>query len=257
MTPLDRAHAAMQDAPDDDAARLTFYERLADAELHVLLRTEAEGDTIDPRLFQTSQGTFVLVFDRAERLAEFAKGHAPFAALSGRVLSAMLAGRRIGMALNPDVAPSSHLVPSDAVDWLSGALRGAPDEVEARPTELHPPGDLPDRLLTALDTKLAIAAGRARMAYLSQATYDTGATGHLLAFIDPAEGAEHALARAVREAVVFSGIEAGALDVAFFPAADPVAARLARIGLRVDLPKSDPSPPGAPGNDPEKPPKLR
>ena len=36
-TPLDRAHAKMQSASDQDAARLGFYERLADAELFLLL----------------------------------------------------------------------------------------------------------------------------------------------------------------------------------------------------------------------------
>src|SRR5690606_31349927 len=37
MTPLARAHAAMEAAPDDDRARLAFYEALAAAELLVPL----------------------------------------------------------------------------------------------------------------------------------------------------------------------------------------------------------------------------
>jgi len=36
-TPLDTAHAAMMAAPENDAARLRFYERMADAELYLLL----------------------------------------------------------------------------------------------------------------------------------------------------------------------------------------------------------------------------
>ena len=47
-TPLDRAHDAMQAEPGDDAARLRFYERLADAELFLLLDAEAEGDRSNP-----------------------------------------------------------------------------------------------------------------------------------------------------------------------------------------------------------------
>ncbi|MBJ3762482.1 SseB family protein [Maribius pontilimi] len=257
MTPLDDAHAAMEAAPDDDAARLRFYERLADGELFLLLTREPEGDALDPRLFETSQGAFVLVFDRAERLADFADGQAPFAALSGRILAAMLDGKGIGLALNPGVAPSSFLVPSDAVAWLAETLGQGPDEIEARPTELHPPGDLPERLLTALDAKLATATGLARMAYLVWASYETGVRSHMLAVIDPAFGAERALARAVREALVFSGLEAGALDVAFFDASDAMAARLAKVGLRFDIPKFEAAQPVAPGSDPDAPPKLR
>ena len=61
------------------------------------------------------------------------------------------------------------------------------------------------------------------------------------------------------EALTFSGLDAGELDVGFFEASDPLVARLAKVGLQFDLPDpiAMPSPPGAPGMDPEKPPKLR
>ena len=39
-TPLDAAHTAMIDNPADDAARLRFYERVADVELYLLLADE-------------------------------------------------------------------------------------------------------------------------------------------------------------------------------------------------------------------------
>lgn len=258
-TPLDDAHAAMTAAPEDDDARLAFHDRLASAELYLLLVREPEGDeALDPRLFETSQGTFVLAFDRVERLSAFAEGSAPYAALSGRILAAMLDGNGVGLALNPGVAPSSYLMPSEAVTWLAETLSDAPDELEARPSELSPPGDLPDRLLTALDAKLASAQGLARMAYLCGVTWETGARGHLLAFVDASPGAEGALARAVREALVFSGLEAGALDVAFFAAHDTIAGRLARVGLRFDLPAFEAQvAPAAPGTDPDNPPRLR
>ena len=64
LTPLDTAHAAMEAAPQDDAARLRFYERLADGELFLMLTEEAKGEDISPSLFDTGEGSFVLVFDR-------------------------------------------------------------------------------------------------------------------------------------------------------------------------------------------------
>ena len=82
----------------------------------------------------------------------------------------------------------------------------------------------------------------------------------MLAFVDALEGARDALASAVAEALTFSGIEAGALDVAFFSASDPITARLARVGLRIDLPqppRPTPAQPQAPGSDPDTPPILR
>jgi hypothetical protein len=260
MTPLDQAHAAMDAAPDDDAARLRFYDRLAGSELVLLLEEEPEGAQIRPALFPVEDQTFALVFDSEERLTAFAEGAAPYAALSGRALARMLAGQGVGLGVNLGVAPSSILIEAASVDWLSATLAEAPEEVEDRPETLEAPTGLPETLLTALDARLATAEGLARMAYLVAATYEGGRRGHLVAFIDAVPGAERSLARAVGDALTFSGVEAGSLDVGFFRAADPVAARLSRVGLRFDLPEAprpETGPPRAPGTDPETPPRLR
>mgnify|MGYP000356725688 CR=1 FL=1 len=258
MTDLDQAHAAMEAAPEDDAARLRFYERLADTELFMLLGAEAMGDQITPELFEIEDQKFTLIFDREERLSQFVGRVAPYAGIPGRALVQMLAGQGIGLALNLDVAPSAMLIPAEAVDWLVATLSHSPDETEARLTEVSAPGGLPEEVVSGLDRKLAIAAGLARFAYLAAATYEDGARGHVLAFVDAVDGAEKALASAASEALTFSGVEAGVMDVLFVRASDPLAAHLAKVGLRFDLPEPEaPHVPGAPGMDPKNPPKLR
>ncbi len=253
MTPLDKAHAEMEAS---EAARLRFYERLADAELFLLLDAPAEGKQISPSLFPVEDTNLVLAFDREERLAEFA-GSAPYAALSGRALAQMLAEQSLGLGLNLEVAPSSIVLPPTAIAWLHETLGTAPKDVEATPEELLPPAGLPEALVTGLDTKLAMSTGLARHAYLCAVRYKGGGQSHMLAFLDPVPGAEPALAHAVNEALVFSGIEAGSLDVAFFSARDPLAAELAKVGLRFDLPEmAAPEAPVAPGMNPDKPPRL-
>lgn len=257
-TPIDAAHAAMTAAPEDDRARLRFYERLADAELFLLLEAEAEGDAIRPALFPVEGQSYALAFDTEERLAEFAGAVAPYAGLSGRALAGLLAGAGLGLALNPDVAPSAWLLDPAAVAWLTETLAGGPTETEARIEALTPPGALPEAVIAALDAKLPAAAGLARFAWLAGADYGGGRRGHVLAFVDAVPGAERALAGAVSEALVFSGIEAGEIDVAFFRASDPMAARLAKVGLRFDLPAPEAMPgPSAPGMDPKRPPRLK
>jgi len=259
-TVLDQAHAAMQAAPEDDAARLRFFERLGDAELFLLLEVEAVDDQVTPQVFDPGAGPLVLVFDREERLAAFVGAEAPYAALSGRVIADLLAEQGLGLGLNLDVAPSSFLLDADGVRWLAQTMGHGPDEVEARLAEVRAPKGLPDALIAALDTKLATATGLAQLAYLVGTTDSEGAQGHMLAFVGVAPGAEGALAQAASEALTFSGIEAGAMDVGFFDARDPVTERLARVGLRFDLPQPAParSPePAAPGMDPDRPPRLR
>jgi hypothetical protein len=170
----------------------------------------------------------------------------------------MITGQGIGLALNLEVAPSAMLIPTEAVDWLHATLENQPQEAEARLTEVSAPKGLPEAVVTGLDRKLAIAAGLANMAYLAAATYDDKSRGHVLAFIDAVPGSESALARAAGEALTFSGIEAGSMDVLFARGSDPLAAHLAKVGLRFDLPAlHDPQAPGSPGMDPNKPPKLR
>ncbi|WP_342076878.1 SseB family protein [Yoonia sp. SS1-5] len=258
MTDLDLAHAAMDAAPDDDVARLRFYERLADTELFMLLGEEAAGDQVTPELFEIEDQRFALIFDREARLAQFVGRAAPYAGVPGRDLVKMLTGQGVGLALNLEVAPSAMLIPAEAVDWLMQTLSHGPEAAEARLTEISPPAGLPEAVVTGLDRKLAIAAGRARFAYLAAATYDNGAQGHILAFVDAAPGAEDALASAAGEALTFSGIEAGVMDVLFVRASDPMAAHLAKVGLRFDLPEPvTPQAPTAPGTDPNTPPKLR
>ena len=256
-TVLDKAHASMVAAPVDDALRLRFFERFADAELFLLLAREADGENIEPEIFPLESGACVVAFDTEERLSAFTGRAAPFASLSGRVLAGLLAGQGIGIGLNLG-APSEYLLSPDAVDWLAATLAESPAEIEERPEELHAPSGLPERLIEALDAKLAAAEGMADMAWLAGVTYRGGRRGHLLAFTGTLPGAETALARAVSEALIFSGIEAGELDVAFLRASDPIAARLTRVALRFDIPVPEmPAGPSAPGMDPSAPPRLK
>ncbi|MEM7295146.1 MAG: SseB family protein [Pseudomonadota bacterium] len=260
-TALDRAHAAMEAAPENDAARLRFYERLSDAELFLLLETPAQEDAASPQSFEIEGQSFVLAFDREERLAAFA-GAAPYLALSGRRLVALLAAEGSGLGLNLEVAPSAFLLGPEGVGWLAGILSEAqahaqPLSTEA-PLEVFAPRGVPDALLLALDQKLAIAEEAARSAYLVGVRYRDGRLGHVLAIVDVAPGAETALSQAVAEALVFSGVEAGTLDVSFVRAADQITARFARHGVRFDLPELvSTREPEAPGMDPSRPPRLR
>ncbi|MCR9152287.1 MAG: SseB family protein [Rhodobacteraceae bacterium] len=261
-TALDRTHAAMAAAPGYDAARLRFYAALADAELFLLIEEAEDGAEVRPRVFALEEGRFVLAFDREDRLAAFAEGPAPYAALPGRVLAQRLAGSGIGLGLNLAVAPSEFLMPPEAVDWLAATLGAGPDETAARPVAFTAPRGLPEALLSALDAKLALMAGLAERALLAGVTYEDGRRGHLLALVGARAGSEPALAKAVAEALTFCGIEAGELDVTFLPTGAPATGAMERAALAFDIPApasrtAQIVTPAAPGTDPSRPPKLR
>lgn len=258
MTPLDAAHAAMLADPEDDAARLRYYARLADAELFLLLDREAQGGQVSPRVFPLDDGPVVLAFDSEERLADFAAGPAPYAALPGRVVAAQLAGRGIGLGVNLG-AVSAMLLPAEAAAWLADVLDRRPQVAAGRPRAVRPPGALPPALAAAVAEKLSRAGGLAAAAVVVAAEWDDGREGHLLAFVGVAPGAEDALAAAAGEALAFSGLDAGEMDVAFLDPADSVTAALMRAGLHLPLPApaepESPVAPRPPGID--APPRLR
>lgn len=257
VTLLDAAHAAVSADPDNEALRLRFFERLADGEMVVLLEREAVGGSLEPKVFELEDGPVVLVFDREERLASFTGGIAPYAALPGRVIAGLLKGQGIGLGVNLGVAPSSMLLPAEAMDWLAETLDEAPEELEAVPEAFVAPA-VQEAVVAALDAKLAKAGGLALAAVLAGVVYRGGRRGHVLAFLDAAEGSEAALARAMGEALVFSGVEAGELDVVFLRMGEVAAEAVLRAGLRFDLPAPEaPAARVAPGMDPSRPPKLR
>lgn len=258
-TPLDLAHAAMTADPGDDAARLRYFARLADGMLWLWTEAEVTGGEVRPRLFPTEAGPVVLAFDREDRLAQAAGAAVPYAALPGRVLVRALAGlEEVSLGVNLGAEAPEYLLPPEALAWLADTLDHAPEATEARPVAFSPPAALPAMLMDALGEKLARAGGLAAAALVAGVTYEGGRRGHMLAFLDADPGAEQALARAVAEALTFSGLDAGEIDVAFLRAGDAGTAAMARAGLRIDLPapaERAPAAPPAPGS--KGPPRLR
>ena len=265
MTPYDRAHAAMEAEPDNEALRLAVYDRLADAELFMLLEEEPEGDDITPQVFETEEGDFVLAFDLEERLSAFVGGPAPYAALPGRVIAQTLAGEGVGLGINLGVAESAMLLPPEALDWLTHALTHAPTATQATPVSFEapclPPAVL-GLLLPAFEAKFAQLAGLASHALLGGVIYDDGRQGHVLAFVGAPVPAQPGIAKAMAEALAFSGLEAGEIDVTFLAEGEPATEVLMQKALVLALPEAvEPEVREeritAPGMDPDKPPILR
>lgn len=251
-TPIDLAHRAQADDPENSTLTLRLYERVLDAELLLVLAAPPAADDLRPLVVDLAEGPFVLAFDRDDRLAEFLGEPAPFAMLSGRRAVALLAGRRAGLALNLG-APSATLLDASGVDWLAGMAAHAPVEAAARASRFADPA-APTALLSALGPKLAAMADRIASAHLVEAHYPD-APARLLLVLAGTPGTDRpGMAAAVAEAVRFSGLEGVALDVAFLEPGTPAHGSAERVGIRFELPR----PPArrGPGMDPGRPPKL-
>ena len=252
---LDRLYAALQ--AGGDAAGLAFYRALADAELFVLLEVEAEGAVVTPRVFDLAEAAVLLAFDSEERLAGFAVGPQPYAALPGRVVAGQMVGQNLSLGLNLGSGAASEVIlPPEAIDWLVQMLDQAPPLAVAARVQRFEVPMVPQAVLAALPAALA-GVGRA---CLVGVRYDDGRRGQMLALTGVAAGAEAKVARAVTEAMGFSGVEAGALDVAFLAADDPLLAAMAGLALVFEgqvAEAPDVTGPTGPGMDPARPPYLR
>lgn len=256
-TVLDLAHAAMEAAPEDAAARLRFYGRLAESELCVLIRSD-EGDRLEPVVFALAEGRFVMAFDREDRLAAFADAPSPYAAVPGRALVQQLAGQGLGLGLNLGVAPSAFLMPPDAVDWLAATLGAAPEVAPMRPVRLAAL-DGAAALLDAVAPGLEPLRGIGRAVAAVRAVDGEGHETPVLAVIGAPTGSQEAIAKALAETLVFAS-GAAAPDILFLAPDEPLAAEALALGAVFDLTPVAAEPasaPAAPGSDPDRPPRLR
>ncbi len=259
-TPLDVAHGAMMAAPDDAPTRLQFYHCLADTELFMLLEKEVDNEKITPEVFDLSDDSYVLVFDTQERMAAFTGVPKPYAALSGRMISALLLNKNIGLGVNLDVAPSAILIPPNGLSWLTDTLENTPEKRMAKAIKISKYNVISPDLLEGLNARILRTGGVALAAFLVLVDYENGTSGPLIGFVDTPENARDALAKSVTEALIFSGLSEGTIDVGFFASSDPIVATLARVGHQFELPKPvEPvhKTPMAPGLDPESPPILK
>jgi hypothetical protein len=164
-------------------------------------------------------------------------------------------GLSLGLNLGSGAA-SEMILPPEALDWLVAMLdQKVPEPLAARIAGFVPPV-VPAVVLAAL----APVARAARRACLVGVRYQEGGQGQLLALVGVEAAAEARVARAVTEALAFSGVEAGALDVAFLAEGDAMLARMAGIALVIDeLAEVAPEPARqvGPGMDPARPPVLR
>ncbi len=258
LTALDRAHAAAEAAPDDEALRWQVYAALAQSELFVLLECEPDDGPIRPQVFDLDEGRFVLAFDAEERLTEFTGGPAGYAGLPGRALAAMLAPAGLGLALNLG-AVSSRLLPPDALGWLIEALEAEPQPRSEAPVG-HRALDEADRLAAALTPHLPTLAGLVTALHLTEAVYPDASRAPLLTLETPAPEAARPLARMLAEALRFANAGPAEVDIAVVPEGAVELAELRAHALTLTPPAPVSAPvaaPRAPGSDPDKPPILR
>lgn len=261
-SPLDLAHQTMQAAPDDDSARLAYYLALAASELYLLLNSEPQGDDLSPQVLTTGDGPLILAFDSEERLASFADRPQPYAALPGRVILALVAGKGLSLGINLATDDRAFLMAPEAINWLANRLQTEPSVRVRQPIGWRACADA-KALGASLARALAGMGALAKTAWLIEADHADGTAAPALIIQGAAPANEAALAKAATEAFAFSGLTKGRADVLFMDAD-----QIRKLGLHdlahpvplsspAALPAASPRHLSPPGSDPARPPRLR
>ncbi len=248
-TPLDRA-ALQVAAEGSDAAWRLLLSRVSATDLFLLLEAEAEGDQVRPVVTDPGSGPVALAFDREARLAEMAGG-APYAAVPGGDLAALLAAQSVGLCLNLGT-PGEIVVSADQLGWIVGAIGEGPSDAPD-PVALEAPFAADADLLEAIGQAVAPFGTAAGQVYLASLRRSDGTAGYVLASVGAEDEARPVLAGAFETAVRLAGVADA--DIAFAEAGSALAERLARVGVRFDAEEKAAS--KGPGLDPERPPILR
>ena len=259
FTFLDQAFLRMQENEESESLRLQFYSCFADTEMFLVLENEPQEDRVDPKTVIYEGQKYVHAYDSEERLAQAAGRVCPYLGLSGRTLAQMLAGSGVGVALNLDVAVSSLLLPNDRMVWLSDTLEQEPEKGEEKLFALYPMAPVRKHVFETFLFKLAASADLARGFWLCEAEYGNGLRKRILAVIGAKNEHHGPLAKAVQEAVLFSGDEDLSLDVLFLAGHEALVKKLEHTGMRLIFKNKaeKPAKPAPPGSDPNKPPILR
>ena len=256
MTPLDRVLSAWMQNPDAPDARLRVFEQFLSAELFLALEAEAIGDKIKPLIFDIQDGRFALVFDREDRLNAFLGGTRDLAAMSGRSLLQLLLGTDIGIGLNLSEEDACALfLPSD-LRWCADFVT-EPEANDQAIKAVTPIRDIPQDLLARLDRKFGTLEGYAEAAFLVSLEGANGEMHPTVLFLGAAKPAEAHIAKTISETLRLSQGEFS-LNVGFITHDNPALERIAKHGLRFDLPQPEITQTlMTPGLDPQKPPRLR
>ncbi len=264
-TPLDRAWETANTELAGDAEMARFYDILAATELFLLIDTETlvDGQTPNPVTFPVEGTETALVFDTEARLAGFMENGAAHLTMSGRAVITMFKGTGAQLGLNLGDAPSSTILPAEAIDWAAEALAQPIETTEIGDAVLTVPRAVMPDLLQALDGKLAGMGTVVSEAWLCGlgASAGRGKPQPMVLCVCLRERqAEQSVVSALAETARFTGGDASAFDIAVLPRDDAKMDAARKVGLGFepqnpgDVMQAEPV---APGMDLDKPPKLR
>jgi len=237
ITKLDELKELADGSDHGDKSRFFFYEALVDTELFLLLEKEIESGVACPKLIETSEDKYALVFDTISRLADFTGNSSPYLALTGRMVLPMLKEQKLGLGLNLNLAvPSEILLSSRDIDWLQNIVEQAPERLDDKITAFSKPS-IPFVVRDSLQKKLRYLSDFVTEAWTAEAIYLSGHKSQVIVFVDVNPLMHAALAKAVNEVLTFIPHDDKLIDVIFLKVDSAYLKKIRKVGASVNFEK--------------------
>ena len=237
ITKLDELKKLADGSGHSGKSRFFFYEALIDTELYLLLEKELEGGVACPKLIETSEDKYALVFDTIARLVDFTEDSSPYLALTGRMVLPMLKEQKLGLGLNLNLAvPSEILLSSRDIDWLQNIVEQAPERLDEKITAFSKPS-IPFVVRDSLHKKLRYLSDFVTEAWTAEAIYLSGHKSQVIVFVDVNPLMHAALAKAVNEVLTFIPHDDKLIDVIFLKVDSAYLKKIRKVGASVNFEK--------------------
>ena len=237
LTKLDRLKELADGSDHDEKSRFCFYEALIDTELYLLLEKELEGGVVCPKLIETSDDKYAVVFDTISRLVEFTGYSSPYLALTGRMALPILKEQKLGLGLNLNLAVLSEiLLGSSDIDWLQNIVEQFPEKLNEKITKFSEPS-IPVSVRDLLHKKLKYLSEFVAEVWSAEAVYESGHKSQIIAFVDVNAQMHGAIAKAVNEALTFISEESSSIDVIFLKSESLDIKKIRQVGVSFNFKK--------------------
>ena len=235
ITKLDELKKLADVSDHGDKSRFFFYEALIDTEIFLLLEKEIESGVACPKLIETSEDKYALVFDTISRLVDFTGNSSPYLALTGRMVLPMLKEQKLGLGLNLNLAvPSEILLSSSDIDWLQNIVDQAPERLDDKITAFSKPS-IPFVVRDSLHKKLRYLSHFVAEAWTAEAIYLNGHKSQVIIFVDVNPMMHGAVAKAVNEMLSFISYDENLIDVVFLKVDNPYLKKIRKVGTSVNF----------------------
>lgn len=234
---IDELYSLLYSEPSNTDRKLEFYQRILGDDFLVVLENSDFEEDLQPYIFDTHEGRFLLCFENNNKLTNFVTSETSHALFPFKEIIKAIKNKKIGIALNLG-DQSGVLLDLKAVDWIDKVIStGQAEELSSTPIKFEFPNLVDGILFDNLKLAVKKLSKMTKKVVLARARYKDLSVSHFLGFIDSPQVFHELIKERVLDIVKLDKSDSVFVDVAFLSSSTELASQLIESGLIITLPK--------------------